>query len=472
MLSSKGHSRKFAKIPLVAISGLVVAALIFGVSTVWAGGGPNVNGAKLYIKQDKLDDAKNVLNNELEKVDPNNEDAWYLLGYIYAREGKYDKMLQAFNKAGELEPKLKEKGVKVNGDPGKQFRAEYGIDMIERIVWGSAFNSGVNHFNKAIQATTDSARTENYEKAIDDFKVSSEIQPDSTMGYRNWAAALMNLGKYEESIEPLKQAIERNPDDYESMTMLSSVYMTTQKDSLALPLLENLWQKGQHTKDVMDLLARLYLKEGKTDQALAIFKDAVAQSPDNYEVRYNYGVVLLETQQYDGAIEQFKKAYEMNPDSPDLNYNLGAAYLNRGVAKREALPEDSEDTSYLKDFKDAYPYLEKSILMNPDDQQVWMTLGRIAGQLNKIALAGYALSKGEDITSAFDQKVVVGMQPETLREIFGEPDQIRPLESEDFAGVEEWIYNKRPATNGKAAVPQSIHIYVKDDRVDALMVIK
>ena len=39
--------------------------------------------------------------------------------------------------------------------------------------------------------------------------------------------------------------------------------------------------------------------------------------------------------------------------------------MNRGVSRRDALPEDSEDKSYVEDFRSAFPYLEKSISMNP-----------------------------------------------------------------------------------------------------------
>jgi hypothetical protein len=126
----------------------------------------------------------------------------------------------------------------------------------------------------------------------------------------------------------------------------------------------------------------------------------------------------------------------------------------------------------MSDFEAAFPYLEKTVAENPDDSNTWYTLGRIAGQLNKISLAGYAFAKGETEKSAMGEKLRVGMPAETLKMIIGDPDKVQPLESEQFAGVEEWIYKKKAAANGKIAVPDPINIYVSNSKVEAFMVVK
>lgn len=465
-------SKDFSKSRSVIVAFVVLGAVLLSFSYLWAGGGPNVNGAKLYIQQNRLDDALRVLLKEIEEVNPDNEDAWYLLGYVYARQGKYDKMMQAFDKAVELKPKFMDKGIKVNKDTGTRFHSQFGVDMITRIVWGNTFNLGVKYFNDAVSSESDSVRTANFEKAVEAFREAALIKPDSTLSYRNMAAALFNMGKIDESIEPLKESIARNPKEPETKIMLATAYMNSQRDSLALPILEELWAQGYRDVDICDYLAQVYIRTGRVEEAGSVYKEAIATNPDNFQFRYNYGTILLEANDFDAAIEQFVKAYEIDPESADINYNLGAAYLNRGVAKRDALPEDSEDLSYVEDFKLAFPYLEKSIKMNPYDERSWFALGQIAGKLNKISLAGYAFSKSEPQKSALDNKVIVGMESSTLKLILGEPDVIKPLESEVFTGVQEWIYKKRQASQGKIAIPEQLNVYVENGRVDALMVFK
>ncbi|MFQ5771385.1 MAG: tetratricopeptide repeat protein [bacterium] len=451
---------------------MVLGVLVLDVSHLYPGGGPNVNGAKLYIQQNDLDKALSVLLKEINERNPNNEDAWYLLGYVYARQKNYAKMMEAFNKAVELKPKFKDKGIKINKDTGPQFHSQFGTEMILRIIWGNAFNAAVKYFNDGVNAADDSTRINDFEKSIENFKTASIIMPDSLLAFRNMAAAMLNIGRYEESIEPLQQALAHKPDDVEVRTMLAQVYMTSEKDSLALPILEQLWAEGNHTVEVAENLSGAYMRLGNTEKAKSLYKEALETNPNNFNFLYNYGTLLLQADEFEPAIELFEKAYAIDNQAADINYNLGAAYLNRGVAKKEALPEDSEDTSYKEDFKLALPYLEKAIKMNPTDEHIWFTLGQIAGQLNKISLAGYAFSKGDPTKSALDKKVIVGMPSSSLKAILGEPDVINPLESEQFPGVEEWLYKKRAASKGKIAIPDQLNIYVENERVEALMVLK
>ena len=447
---------------------LIIGVLFTGWTQTLAGGGPNVTGAKLYIQQNDLEQALRVLRKEIDQVNENNEDAWYLLGYIYARQKKYDAMMEAFEKAVALKPKFKEKGVKVGKDTGSQFHAKHGVDAIYKVVWQNSFNTGVKYFNEAINAPDAESKQASFAKAVDGFAASAKIQPDSSLSYRNWAAALLNAGRTEESVVPLKMSLEKNPSDVETKTLLAQVYMSSSKDSLAMPILEELWNDGVQTEEVADYLSRMYVRTNQVDKAKDIYKKAIAASPNSFHFRYNYGTILLEAQQFDEAIEHLNKAYEIDPESSDINYNLGAAYLNRGVNKREALPDDSADQGYLEDFKSAFPFLEKSIKMNPDDENSWFTLGRIAGQLNKIALAGYAFSKGEPKKSVLDEKVIVGMPSETLNAVLGTPDEVKEIESEEF-NVEEWGYNERKGSNSKVGIPAPLKVYVADGRVDALM---
>lgn len=457
------------RISRCTVVGLVLC--IFG-SALYAGGGPNVGGAKLYIQQNDLEQALRVLLKEVQEEDPKNEEAWYLLGYVYARQKKYDKMFEAFDKAVELKSEYKKKGVKVSKDSGTQFHAEHGVDAILKVVWATAFNTGVKSFNEAVNATDDSLRMKSFDEAIKNFKTAATIQPDSTLAYRNWAAALLNAQRLQEAEEPLEKALKAAPDDAEIATMLAQVYTSNGKEEQALAILEDFWSRDIRTEEIADNLSRAYLRAGKVEEAKGVYKEAIEANPGNFQFLYNYGTILLEAKDYDGAIEYLTKAYEIDPESPDLNYNIGASYLNRGVAKREILPENSSDDSYIKDFELAFPYLEKSIKLRPDDQGVWFTFGRIAGQLNKIALAGYAFSKGEPTKSVLDDKLVVGMPSETVKLILGEPDEVRPLESDVFSDVEEWTYKTRKSANGKVSIPEPINVYVADGRVDALMVVK
>ncbi|MFQ5640148.1 MAG: tetratricopeptide repeat protein [bacterium] len=450
---------------------VLLIGLQLNTSLVYSGGGKYVKGAKKYIKENKLDEALDVLMKEINDGDPENEDAWYLLGYVHARKKNYQKMVEAFNKAVTLKPKFQElgKGVKVSKDTGRKFLSQYGTEMIKGMIWTDLFNGAVTVFNDALSAVEDTARIEYFKKAANKFEASTIVRPDSLMGYRNWAAALMNIGKYEDCILPLKEAMKRAPQDVDIRTLLAQVYMVSSNVNEAIPLLEDLWTQGHQSAEVADQLSRAYLSADSTEKAKTIYKEAITIDPDNFSFRFSYGTLLLQANEYDAAIEQLKAAHALNSETSEVNYNLGAAFLNRGVAKYKALPENSEDISYKEDFKFALPYLEKAILFNPDDQIYWTALGQIAGQLNMISLAGYAFSRAEPTRSAFGEKVVVGMPSATLKSIFGDPNKRKNLESEQFSSIEEWIYHQRRKSKKRVAVPKPINIYIEGGKVVAMM---
>jgi len=466
---ARNRSKSAGMLQRVALAGVVLGMLA---SVAFGDGGPNVDRAKSYIQQNDLEQAIKVLTKEIDEVDANNGDAWYLLGYIYARQEKYDKMLEAFNKALELKPNFAEKGVNIEKDTGNLILARLGVDRILKIAGAVAFNTGVRHFNDAINTDDDSARAAEFDIAITNFKAAAKIEPENKLPYINLAATLMNAGKQQEAVKPLEKAVAIDPKDTERKLLLALVYMGNDSTDAALKLMEELWADNVRTDEAADQLSLLYVRTGQIDKAREIYKEAIASNPDDYRLRLNYGSILLESRDYDGAIEQLSKAYAIDSTSADINYNLGAAYLNRGVDKRDKPPEDSDERSYMADFKLAFPYLEKSVKLNPDESKIWFALGRIAGQLNKISLAGYAFSKGERTKSALDQKVIVGMPSETLKMVLGEPDKVSNVESEQFSNVEEWVYKSRPKSAGKIAIATPINVYIANGRVDALMVDK
>ena len=68
---------------------------------------------------------------------------------------------------------------------------------------------------------------------------------------------------------------------------------------------------------------------------------------------------------------------------------------------------------------------------------------------------------------------MVGMPSDTLKAVLGEPEKAKPVESEVFTDVEEWVYNERRGTKGnKIAIPNQLKVYVVDGRVDAIEVVE
>ena len=125
--------------------------------------------------------------------------------------------------------------------------------------------------------------------------------------------------------------------------------------------------------------AQLYLETGKNDLLIQSLKDAISNDPENPNLYRVLGQTYENIGEIDNALEYYKKAVVLKPDFTDAIFNIGAIYVNRAsILYTEAnnLPfEETEKYAKLKGEADAdlhlaLPYLEKSLVLQPDDEVV------------------------------------------------------------------------------------------------------
>jgi uncharacterized protein (TIGR04222 family) len=132
---------------------------------------------------------------------------WNEKGVGFVVSGEYEKSIECFDKAIELNP---------NDDSAHNNRgvAYNNLKQYER---------AIEDFNRAIELNPDLANAYNkrgvayynlkqYEKAISDFSRAIELNPDDAGAHNKRGAAHYNLNQYETAIEDFDKAIELNPD--------------------------------------------------------------------------------------------------------------------------------------------------------------------------------------------------------------------------------------------------------------------
>ena len=127
--------------------------------------------AYCYEKLDKLDLSVQYYNKYLDK-DPFNDNVWFNLGTIYARQGDYEKAIDAF-----------EYSLALNGKNSS-----------------SLYNMAVVYLN-----------LEQFQKSVDFFNSFLECEPDSIAGYIGLANARMGLADYSGAREAFAKANELDP---------------------------------------------------------------------------------------------------------------------------------------------------------------------------------------------------------------------------------------------------------------------
>jgi tetratricopeptide (TPR) repeat protein len=306
---------------------LVVIASLF---TMGAGcsSDPNVEGAKLDLRNKDFDRALINLNKALE-TNPANYEAYLLKGQAYQEMASVESDVE---KHTELIGLMQEAydGCLQNL-PAEETAMRDEISQRSALAWYSEYQRGLASYNR-----------ENYSEAAVFFTNATQIQPDSSATYVNLAFAYISGEQMTEAISPLEMAIEhgdRNPDTY---NYLSDLYLDNDRSEDAVALLKEARSVFDDNAEATARLFNAYVRTGQVAEALALAEEEVASDPEDKLHRYNLGSLLLEAERYEEAIVQLEKAVEIDPDYVSALFNLGAAYQNRGVSLNDSVNEVDE----------------------------------------------------------------------------------------------------------------------------------
>jgi tetratricopeptide (TPR) repeat protein len=349
-------------------------------------GSTELTSAKLYIQQKNFDKALEVLQDEVQK-NPQSDEGYYLLGYVYGEKGQYSKMMDAFDKSVSI---------------SKNF--ENDIKSSRIYYWANLFNNGVKEYQAGVNAQDKDSNKVYLEKAAQSFGSAIKIEPDSIDTYKNLAFVYMNQGDMDGAVDPLKVVInkEHSLDGYKYLGEIlyqkgvkqretdSVVAMKTFNETIQV--LEDGRKYYPNNEDILVTLSNAYIAANKLDVAMDVFKAGAEAQPNNKFYHYDYGVLLLDAEQYEAAEKQFHKAVELDSIYENAIYNLGVTYIKWGTSINKAAEEKGDTTStYREKYQMALPYMEKVAQMRPKEASVWELLGRVYT----------VLGMNDDATNAF-----------------------------------------------------------------------
>ena len=168
--------------------------------------------------------------------------------------------------------------------------------------------------------------------------------------YKNIALILNQKGKTDEAKSALTEARLANPDDVSLMLTEADLYLKLEDFVTYKKLISEVLQKNPNDAD---LLFNLGVITAKTDIVGAedYYKKAIAIKPDYVNAYLNLSILKLDGEK--------KIIAEMN--------KLGTS--EKDNKKYEVLKKQREDV-----FKSAIPYLEKANELNPENEDVAITL--------------------------------------------------------------------------------------------------
>ncbi len=198
--------------------------------------------SKAYLKQDKMDEAIEVLTEVAE--DDANKEIWLRIGRIYADNEYTDEAIEAYDSALEIDAEY----------PEAYYLKAYLLYDLEE-----------------------------YEDAIEPFEAASEAYPEDDDIQKKLATCYKRTGKLDAAIEQYKGIIAEQPDNIRAYMNLANAYNATENYQEALNVAKELEVKVENNANVFILLATSYSSLQQFSNAEKYANKALEIDPEQFQ---------------------------------------------------------------------------------------------------------------------------------------------------------------------------------------------
>ncbi|UCG30587.1 MAG: tetratricopeptide repeat protein [candidate division WOR-3 bacterium] len=273
----------------------------------------------VYMERGEDKKALDAFERVLEVV-PHHAGAYYNMGFIATRLGKYEEGLVHIRKGMEIEPNYDNEKYHLSLDPAI---SEFGPYYIPR---SHPVTDEVVEQVLAPQATTP-----------DELLAEAERY----LGRNNPADALKRVG----------EALEIDPQYYKAALLKADILFNQGEVTEAIELLQN---KHQAQPDVVDIIAALAImlkKEGRIEEARAKYQELADLEPENPQWFNEVAELAYSLGEEDDALESYIRVYERDRENVGVNLKLLRIYINK------------------KDYASAEPFVDFLASERPEDYE-------------------------------------------------------------------------------------------------------
>ncbi|MBN1284681.1 MAG: tetratricopeptide repeat protein [Anaerolineae bacterium] len=297
-------------------------------------------------------------------------------GQAYAATERYESAIEDYTRAIELDPGMAEaynnrgiasrrlddytqaiedysQAITINPDFAEAYNNRGYLYFVQ-----GAYDQAIDDYTRAIELAPGLANAYtsrgyayygrgDYRAAIDDYTRAIEIDPGMAEAYTNRCRAYYRLGEYEPAVQDCTRAIEIDPDQPIAYTSRARAYHTLAQYDQAV-------EDYTHAIRLDSNLAEAYAGRGYTHyvqgdytSALYDYTRALEIDPNLADVYLSRGYVHFDQGLYAEAIADYTRALEITPD-------LAEAYARRGRAYHQ-----------LEDYTQAFADYERALEIDP-----------------------------------------------------------------------------------------------------------
>ncbi len=263
---------------------------------------PDVVSAGIYFyQQNNADKAEELLVNSL-KTNPNDFEAHYMLGQVYAHKKKYPEMISEFDASLAIKSKYQAK-----------------IDSTKEKHFFNLYNGAVENFNKGV-----------LDKTIDQLNTALLIEPGDQQGWALLGKSYIRNQNHDEALLALEKAVELDPEleAINDHVLLMQIHYENEDYDKALDISANVLERDPKNIDAVKIAAFCYNAIGETDKALEYYQNLLIEEPDDPDLVFNMGILYEQMEKYDEAIELFIRAFELNPQDFEAILHCAQVFLD------------------------------------------------------------------------------------------------------------------------------------------------
>jgi len=248
-------------------------------------------------------------------------------------------------------------------------------------------NAGIYYYNQ-----------KDYQKAYENFKLFGDFKKMDLFAGQKWEVAdsIENQVRYyaglsaafipdhQAAIAIFEEIKDGGVNEMDIYRGLASEYLQIQDTASYEKMLAAGFQKFPEDDYFLLNLINQNIIKGKFDESVDLLNKAIAKNPDNAQLYDVLGQVYEQKSNTDEAIKYMKKALEIKPDSVDFLTHLGRVYFNLGIEQRGHADQIKDQTQYkveydkaMSYFKQALPYFEKALEIDPNNAKTVLALGQI-----------------------------------------------------------------------------------------------
>jgi tetratricopeptide (TPR) repeat protein len=307
------------------------------------------------------------------ELNPWNDRSYLELGWIFRAQGKLSESEALFKKAKEIDPKNYWPYV----ERGRFSEAEVLFkNAIARDPGNDWLYIGLGWIYRDQDKLLEAAAA---------FKKGIEINPRNNWLYLELGSNYQARGRYYEAEALFNKAAELNPQNARVYFELGWVYEHRGR----YPEAEAAFKKviGLRPRDDWPYLGlgRFYLEQGKFPESAAVYNKAIELDPANDLAYVGLGQACLEQDRLLEAGSSFKKALELNPKNDWPYIGLGWVCQKQG------------------NFSGAEAWFTRAIEVNPLDDWPYVKLGSIYRLRGKSAEAAAAFKKAAELNPRNDR---------------------------------------------------------------------